>query len=489
MDPNWTDSDQDIGSDNETYLRTPPSEPRKETNSILDSLQQVGEVLTQLVEHQKVLQDKNLKIMEKLINKSMNSFVLDDIPMFDGLKGSINFETWLLELDKAVEITGMNVSELAFSKSSGTPHKMIKRLRREKSWEFIKEKLQITYSKLATDVHASTDLNQNKQKRHEPLEDFIERFYQNYKRATGEDPAHTRNPHIINTFIRNLYNRDIRKRVSGTLPVDLQAAFNSAIKIQRKLKWFEGYEYVSDDDDDDKVVNVLDLNKDGMGKSEVPGLTGAAGIGPCFRCGGYRHFSKDCPTKHKDKPNPIPYLKTTTGQYIPLQLLNTNPPTLTQQITTQGVITPEAWAQIQERVNTLAENNQLIDKRQKTLGRSHEKLKKLTKSMHKTKSGTAYPNSGPKQQGKKSDERHDKKKVKFVTIPPNDKAQEKSKQVNIVQAQEIPSSSESKNEMSEMTLPDETSGSSDGSGKLKYFDLLSSMSEDDGSNSDSDGDE
>ena len=181
VDPNWTDSDQDIGSDNETYLRNPTSEPRKEMNSILDSSQQVGEVLTQLVEHQKVLQDKNLKIMEKLINKSTNSFVLDDIPVFEGLKGSIDFETWLLELDKAVEITGMNVSELAFSKSSGTPHKMIKRLRREKSWEYIKEKLQITYSKLATDVHAFTDLNQNKQKRHEPLEDFIERFYQNYK--------------------------------------------------------------------------------------------------------------------------------------------------------------------------------------------------------------------------------------------------------------------------------------------------------------------
>ena len=39
---------------------------------------------------------------------------------------------------------------------------------------------------------------------------------------------------------------------------------------------------MSDDDDDDKVVNILDLNKDGMSKNDIPGITGAAGIGPCF---------------------------------------------------------------------------------------------------------------------------------------------------------------------------------------------------------------
>ena len=211
-------------SENETYS---PKHPERS----FDSSQQVGEVLSKLVEHRTAMQDKNFKVMEKLINRSTNAFVLDDIPEFDGLKGSIDFKTWLLELDKAVEIMGMGVSELVFSKSLGTPHKMIKQLRCKKTWEFIKEKLQITYSKLATDVRASTDLNQNKQKCHEPLEDFIECFYQNYKRATGEDPVRTRNPHIINTFVRNLYNRDIRKHVSGTQLVDLQAAFNSAIKI------------------------------------------------------------------------------------------------------------------------------------------------------------------------------------------------------------------------------------------------------------------
>ena len=73
---------------------------------------------------------------------------------------------------------------------------------------------------------------------------------------------------MINTFVRNLYNRDIWKHVSSSQLVDLQAAFNSAIKIQRKLKRFKGYEYISDEEDDDKIVNVLDLNKDGTAKSE-----------------------------------------------------------------------------------------------------------------------------------------------------------------------------------------------------------------------------
>ena len=97
-------------------------------------------MLSKLVEHQAAMQDKNLKVMETLVTHLTNAFVLDDVPVFDGLKGSIDFENWLLELDKAVEVTSMNISELTFSKSSRTPHEMIKRLRREKTWDFIKEK-------------------------------------------------------------------------------------------------------------------------------------------------------------------------------------------------------------------------------------------------------------------------------------------------------------------------------------------------------------
>ena len=292
----------------------------------------------------------------------MNSFILDDVPVFDGLKGSIEFEQWLLELDKAAEITGITMLQLAFSKSTGTPHKMIKQLRKDKSWLYIKEKLQIMYAKLATDVHASTDLNLNKQKRHEPLEDYIERFYQSYKRATnGEDPGQTQNPHIINTFVRNLYNRDIQKRVSGTQLVDLQSAFSMAVKIQWKLKWFEGYEYISDNDDNggDKVVNLLNTGNPEAQTKHTPGPSGVAPVGPCYVCGGYGHLGRDCPNKTRNWKNSMGmYIKATNGQYIPLQLLNTSPPTLTQQITSQGVIDPQAWVEIQEKVNALAENNQ-----------------------------------------------------------------------------------------------------------------------------------
>ena len=50
------------------------------------------------------------------------------------------------------------------------------------------------------------------------------------------------------------------------------------------------------------------------------------------------------------------------------------------------------------------------------------------------------------------------------------------KQVNVVQKESL-YSSDSENETSETNLPEETSVSSDGSKWVKYFDLLSSSSE------------
>ena len=60
-------------------------------------------------------------------------------------------------------------------------------------------------------------------------------------------------------------------------------------------------------------------------------------------------------------------------------------------------------------------------------------------------------------------------------LPPGDQVKS-GKQVNVIH-KENPYSSDSENETSETNLPEETSVSSDGSEQLKYFDLLSSSSE------------
>ena len=183
-------SDTDSISDIDEYH--PKTIKKSPAASLVNNSSNVGEVLSHVVQQQAEMHQKNLEVMQSLVNRSTNSFILDGVPVFDGLKGSIEFKQWLLELDKAAEITGMTMLQLTFSKSTGTPHQMIKWLCKDKSWLYIKEKLQITYAKLATDIHAFMDLNLNRQKRHEPLEDYIERFYQSYKRVTnGEDPGQT----------------------------------------------------------------------------------------------------------------------------------------------------------------------------------------------------------------------------------------------------------------------------------------------------------
>ena len=88
----------------------------------------------------------------------------------------------------------------------------------------------------------------------------------------------------------------------------------------------------------------------------------------------------------------------------------------------------------------------------------------------------------------KQDDKKDKKKVKFM-MPPNSNSTNKDKQVNVVQSTEEGHYGKSENDGSETPLPDETSISSDDSSRAKYFDLLSSSSEEYDSSGNSDNDE
>ena len=120
------------------------------------------------------------------------------------------------------------------------------------------------------------------------------------------------------------------------------------------------------------------------------------------------------------------------------------------------------------------------------MGQSHQKLKKLTKVIHKNTDPSHF--SHMKSLSGKQDEKKDKKKVKFTT-PLNSHSVNKDKQVNIVQMTEEGLYGESENKGSETPLPEETSVSSGDSSKVKYFDLLSSSSEEYDSSGKSDNEE
>ena len=277
-------------------------------------------------------------------------------------------------------------------------------------------------------------------------------------------------------FVRNLYNRDIRKRVSGTQLVDLQSTFSMAVKIQWKLKQFEGYEYVSNDDDDgrDKMVNLLNTGNPKAQTKHTPGPTGVALVGPCYVCGGYGHLGRDCLNKTRNWKNPTGmYIKVTNGQYTPLQLLNTSPPTLTQQITSQGVIDLQAWVEIQEKVNALVENNQLIDKQQKTLGRSHQKLKRLTKALYDPSKSLARQHKSNLKSGTK---RLNDKKVKFSNSKPDMPPAVHDGTINMIQNIDEGKIKDVE-DVESSPVPNDSPSSSDDEVKCDYFGLLSSSSD------------
>ena len=258
--------------------------------------------------------------------------------------------------------------------------------------------------------------------------------------------------------------------------VDLQSTFSTAVKIQWKLKCFEGYEYVSDDDDNgrDKVVNLINTGNLEVQTKHTPGPSGAAPLGPCYVCGGYGHLGRDCPNKTRNWKNPTgTYVKVTNDQYIPLQLLNTSPPTLTQQITSQGIIDQQAWVEIQEKVNALAENNQLIDKQQKTLRRSHQKLKRLTKALYN-------PSKGPTRQHtsnlKSATKRLNDKKVKFSNAKLDTPPAIHDGTINIIQnVNEV--KGKDTEDVESTPVPNDSPSSSDDESKRDYFGLLSSSSD------------
>ena len=147
---------------------------------------------------------------------------------------------------------------LTLAKSSGTPYKMISQTPSNTVWSKLKRRLQEVYSFVATDVHVATDLLR-KQHSDELLQDYIAYWTEMCHRSMKHDPANIDNKIVIFLFIKNLYNKDIRHRVTGAKNVDmLLDAFKKAQWNLLKLKKYEGL--VLEDDNVHAIPTVNQIS-------------------------------------------------------------------------------------------------------------------------------------------------------------------------------------------------------------------------------------
>ena len=199
--------------------------------------------------------------------------LLRTIPVFDGT-GDTRIEFWNNELKKGALITGQPVTKLAYMYSTGTPHKRISKfLEAGKPWSYILERLAELYSDMPTKIHASTSMVFSKQNFGETLDAFVERFTETWSKATGKkNPKNERTDVIISAFIRNLYNKHLKKKlVNSKGTSNLHDAFETALAFQKKIQKMEGLDYLSEadkyDNSDDEYgrktreVNVIELGK------------------------------------------------------------------------------------------------------------------------------------------------------------------------------------------------------------------------------------
>ena len=192
----------------------------KRSNTAEEELQNVtvqlaktqNEMMTTLVQNQIQLQENNTVMMTDLLSSHRNLYVLADVEVYDGITAKL--EDWLLQVEKASELTKIEPYKIAFAKSHGSPHKIIKTMGPGKLWNTVKTRLEESYSLVPTAEHASAMLC-HKQKKDEPLVDYILRFAEHSYKTNGVDPVEEENKAIIMFFIKNLFNRDIRRRVAG----------------------------------------------------------------------------------------------------------------------------------------------------------------------------------------------------------------------------------------------------------------------------------
>ena len=108
-------------------------------------------------------------MMTDLLYSHHNLYVLADVEVYDSR--TTRLEDWLLQVEKVSELTKIEPYEIAFAKSHGSPHKIIKNMSPSKYWSAVKARLEESYSLVPTAEHASAILC--RKQKDESLVDYI----------------------------------------------------------------------------------------------------------------------------------------------------------------------------------------------------------------------------------------------------------------------------------------------------------------------------
>ena len=402
----------------------------KRSNTAEEELQNVtvqlartqNEMMNTLAQNQIQLQENNMVMMTDLLSSHHNLYVLADIEVYDGKTAKL--EDWLLQVEKASELTKIEPYEIVFAKSQGSPCKIIKTMGPGKLWNVVKTRLEESYSLVPTAEHASAMLCR-KQKKDEPLVDYILRFAEHGYKTNGVDAVEEENKAIIMFFMKNLFNRDIRRRVPRAKNIrTLADAFKSTQHNLLKLKRYEGLNYDSNDEDDMteevETVNVVQnrVFKDtesanqivDLPVSELPGTTEKDGYshdqgviqdypfwGTCSNCGKFGHKFSQCgkygyghnTPPHTQKTH-YPNVKQHPSQYLPkapiatslqnvpispnIQIQPDGTALLIQQLVNASKISQNAFEKMVENLNEIAEGMKMIKQQNDQIASVNKKI-------------------------------------------------------------------------------------------------------------------
>ena len=164
--------------------------------------------------------------------------LMRDIPIY--YSKNMDLADWLLQIEKVAWLTHSQEYGLATAKSTSNLYKMFNRLGNDLDWLEIKRKLEEVYSPTATEEHATSNKH-CKQWPDKTLQECIQNFTDLTEKALGTDTANITNRVVLFLFFKNLYNKDIQRRVAGAKIINsLADTSRLAHHSILKLKKYEG---------------------------------------------------------------------------------------------------------------------------------------------------------------------------------------------------------------------------------------------------------